>query len=197
MFPKITPIIPVRRRDLFESRDWLYELKHDGFRALAYLDHGRCQLVSRKRNVMKRFSNLCAGLAKELKGREAILDGEIVALDGSGKPAFYDLMKRECDPVFYAFDLLWLNGRDLRDLSLVGRKKILRKIIPCKSCWIGYVSYADRDALKLFELVKKGDLEGLVVKRKDSKYTQQTLWYKVLNPTYSQKAGRHEFFQRQ
>ena len=58
------------------------------------------------------------------------------------------------------------------------------------------MSYIDRGALKLFELVKKGDLEGLVVKRKDGKYTQQALWYKVLNPGYTQKAGRQDFFQR-
>ena len=55
----------------------------------------------------------------------------------------------------------------------------------------------DRGALKLFELVKNGDLEGLVVKRKGGKYAQQTLWYKVLNFTYTQKSGRQEFFQRQ
>jgi len=55
----------------------------------------------------------------------------------------------------------------------------------------------DQGASKLFELVKKQDLEGLVVKRKDAGYTRQTLWYKILNPTYTQKAGRHEFFQRQ
>ena len=55
----------------------------------------------------------------------------------------------------------------------------------------------DRGALKLFELVKKNDLEGLVMKRKDGKYAQQTLWYKILNPTYTQKTGRQEFFQRQ
>jgi ATP-dependent DNA ligase len=59
------------------------------------------------------------------------------------------------------------------------------------------VSYVDRGALKLFELVKKGDLEGLVVKRKDGKYTQQTLWYKILNPGYTQKAGRQDLFQKQ
>jgi ATP-dependent DNA ligase len=58
-------------------------------------------------------------------------------------------------------------------------------------------TYVNRGALKLFELVKEGDLEGLVVKRKDGKYAAQTLWYKVLNPTYTQKPGRHEFFQRQ
>jgi bifunctional non-homologous end joining protein LigD len=122
---------------------------------------------------------------------------KIVALDGSGKPAFYSLMKRQCQAVYYAFDVLWLNGRDVRDLPLVERKKILRKVIPRKSSSVGCVSYVDRGALKLFELVKKGDLEGLVVKRKDAKYSQQTLWYKVLNPTYTQKTGRQEFFQRQ
>ena len=155
MFPKINPIIPVRRRDLFESADWVYELKHDGFRALAYLDAKRCRLISRRGNEMKRFTDLSACIAKELKVKDAILDGEIVALDGSGRPAFYSLMKRECSAVYYAFDILLLNGRDVRDLPLVERKKILRKVIPRKSSSLGCVSYVDRGALlKLFELVK-------------------------------------------
>ena len=87
--------------------------------------------------------------------------------------------------------------RDLRGLSLIERKKILRSIIPRKSSCIGFVSHVDRGALKLLELVKKSDLEGLVVKRKDGKYCQRTLWYKVLNPAYTQKASREQFFQRQ
>ena len=197
MFPKINPIIPVRRRDLFESAEWLYELKHDGFRALAYFGEHRCHLLSRRGNQMKRFADLSACIAKELKVNDAVLDGEIVALDGSGKPAFYDLMKRQCRPVYYAFDILWLNGRDLRDLSLLERKKILRSVIPRQSASVGYVSYVDRQAMRLFEIIKKDDLEGLVVKRKDGKYSQRTLWYKILNPAYTQKAGRQEFFQRQ
>ena len=196
MFPKISPIIPVRRRDLFESADWVYELKHDGFRALAYVGDGSCRFVSRRRNEMKRFADLAARIAKELKVKDAVLDGEICALDGDGKPAFYDLMKRRCQPVYYAFDILWLNGRDLRDLSLLERKKILRKIIPRKSSWVGYVSYVDRGALKLFELISKQDLEGLVAKQKDAKYTAQTLWYKILNSTYTQKTGRQELFSK-
>jgi bifunctional non-homologous end joining protein LigD len=197
MFPKISPIVPVRRRDLFESTEWVYELKHDGFRALAHLNGGRCRFISRRGNEMKRFNDLSGSITKELKVTDAILDGEICALDGAGRPAFYDLMKRQCKPVYYAFDINWLDGRDLRDLPLVERKKILRRVIPRRSCWVGYVSYVDRGALRLFELVKKVDLEGLVVKRKDGKYAQQTLWYKILNPTYTQKAGRHEFFQQQ
>ena len=70
---------------------------------------------------MKRFNDLASLVAKELKVKEAVLDGEIVALDGTGKPAFYDLMKRQCQAVYYAFDILWLNGRDLRNLSLLDR----------------------------------------------------------------------------
>jgi hypothetical protein len=75
-------------------------------------------------------------------------------------------------------------------------KKILRLVIPRKSSWIGCVSYVDRGVLKPFELVKKGNLEGLMVKGED-KYSQQTLWYRVLNPPYTQKARRQEFFQGQ
>jgi ATP-dependent DNA ligase len=146
---------------------------------------------------MKRFSDLAACIAKEVNVKDAVLDGEIVALDRTGKPAFYDLMKRQSQPVYYAFDVLWLNGRDLRNLPLLERKKILRSVIPRKSSSVGCVSYVDRGALKLFELVKESDLEGLVVKRKDGKYKEQTLWYKILNPTYTQKTGRQEFFQRQ
>ena len=198
MFPKVSPIIPVRRRDLFENAEWLYELKHDGFRALAYVGEGRCRLISRRGNEMKRFGDLSDFIRKDLKKvRDAVLDGEIVALDGTGKPAFYDLMKRDCQAVYYSFDILWLNGRDLRGLSLIERKIILRSVVARKSACIGFVSHVDRGALKLFELVKKEDLEGLVVKRKDGKYAQRTLWYKVLNPTYTQKTGRQDFFQRQ
>jgi ATP-dependent DNA ligase len=116
---------------------------------------------------------------------------------GLASPPFYDLMKRDCPAVYYVFDILWLNGRDLRELSLLERKKILRSVIPRRSKCIGFVSHIDRGALKLFELIKKSDLEGLVVKRKDGKYAQRTLWYKVLNPTYTQKTGRQDFFQRQ
>ena len=78
---------------------------------------------------MKRFNDLSSSIAKELKVTDAILDGEICALDDDGRPAFYDLMKRQCQPVYYAFDIIWLNGRDLRGLSLLERKKILRNVI--------------------------------------------------------------------
>ena len=70
-FLKINPIIPVWRRELFESTEWLYELKHDGFRALAYADDGRCRLVSRRGNEMKRFGSLATLIAKQVKVKDS------------------------------------------------------------------------------------------------------------------------------
>jgi hypothetical protein len=78
--PKFNRIIPVRRPDLFDQSEWVYELKYDGFRALAYVEDGRCRFVSRKGNEMKRFEQLSSALGKALKVKSAISDGEIVAL---------------------------------------------------------------------------------------------------------------------
>ena len=68
---------------------------------------------------MKRFEDLCSALARELKVKNAVLDGEVVAIDESGMPAFYDLLRRKSQAAYFAFDILWLNGEDLRDLPLL------------------------------------------------------------------------------
>jgi bifunctional non-homologous end joining protein LigD len=120
-FPGISPIIPVRRSSVFEHADWLYELKYDGFRALAYVDDGRCRLISRKGNELKRFEALCRSMPGELKARSAVIDGQVVALDESGRPTFYDLLKRRSRIVYFAFDLLWANGEDL---SQAARRRV-------------------------------------------------------------------------
>jgi ATP-dependent DNA ligase len=108
----------------------------------------RCRFVSRRGNQMRNLSDL---IARGLKVKQAVLDGEIFALDEAGRPAFYDLMKRQCQAVCYGFDILCLNGR-LRELSLVERKKILRTAIPRK--------LLDREAVKLFDLVKTRTLRA-------------------------------------
>jgi len=105
----------------FDHPNWLFELKYDGFRALAYVTPQRCELISRKGNVYKSFRTLSAGIANAL-ACEAILDGEIVHLDAEGKPQFYDLLRRRSPQYFVAFDLLWLRGRDLRMLPLIERR---------------------------------------------------------------------------
>jgi bifunctional non-homologous end joining protein LigD len=117
----------------FDHPDFLFELKHDGFRSLAYIADGRCELVSRKRNHYKSFDSLKAALAN-LKAADAILDGEIVCLDGDGYSQFNQLLYRREEPVFYVFDLLFLNGQDLRQLQLIERKKRLHKLIAKRRC---------------------------------------------------------------
>src|SRR5713226_5671922 len=112
------------RREPFDHPDFIYEVKYDGFRALAHIEAGSRSLVSRKAHVYKSFPDLCASLAQ--LPHEAILDGEIVCLDGAGRPLFY----RRGQPHFYAFDAPYLDGRDLRELPLIERKRILQRIVP-------------------------------------------------------------------
>src|SRR5215469_702344 len=90
-----------RLRAPFDHSDWLFELKYDGFRALAYVTPERCELISRKGNVYKSFSALSAGIATAL-ACEAVLDGEIVHLDAEGKPQFYQLLYRRPPQYFVA-----------------------------------------------------------------------------------------------
>jgi ATP-dependent DNA ligase len=130
VFIKFQPMPLSRRAQPFNDPEWVFEIKHDGFRALAYVKAGQCQLVSRKGYVYKRFVALAEQIAQSLKARDAVLDGEIVCLDGSGKSQFKSLMYRRGTPYFYAFDILQLNGKDLRSLPLLTRKRQLRRLIP-------------------------------------------------------------------
>ena len=107
-----------RARAFFSHPEWLYEIKWDGLRSLAYVHDGECRLISRNGNRFKSFPALAEVLPAELRARSAILDGEIVALDRQGKTQFKDLLFRRGEPRFYAFDLLWADGEDLR----VGRQ---------------------------------------------------------------------------
>lgn len=117
----------------FDDPDWIYEIKYDGFRSLAYVDSGYCRLVSRNEFGYTRFKNLGKSIPSQLNVDNAILDGEIVCLGDDGRALFYDLMFNRAEPIFAAFDLLWLNGEDLRDLPLLERKSLLEEIFICQS----------------------------------------------------------------
>src|SRR5215472_8569425 len=109
--------------------DWIFELKWDGFRSLAYIDAGRCKLVSRNGNDFKSFPKLSESIARALDTRSAVLDGEIVCLDRKGKPQFVDLLHRRGEPLYVAFDLLRIDGEDLRYVPLMERKAKLRALV--------------------------------------------------------------------
>lgn len=188
-----------QRREPFGHPDWFFELKYDGFRALAYVDGGGAKLVSRRNLQYRRFDDLASQLSLEVNADDVVLDGEIVKLDDAGRPIFLDLMRRRGPFCFVAFDLLAVNGRDVRNLSLVVRKRILREIVPKESRTILFAKHVARRGRELFAAVCEQDLEGVVAKWKDAPYNPAAVplsWIKVKNPQYSQARDRHELFER-
>jgi bifunctional non-homologous end joining protein LigD len=182
----------------FSHPDWLFEIKWDGFRALAYIDEGQCRLISRNRNEFKSFPALNLMLPPEFRGRSAILDGELVCLDGDGKPNFRDLLFRREEPRFMAFDILWSEGKDLRNLPLIERKDRLRKLVPIGSDRLLYCDHIQADGHGLFRLACEHDLEGIVAKRKLDPYSSESSgWLKIRNTSYSQSIDREELFERE
>jgi bifunctional non-homologous end joining protein LigD len=97
-------------KEPFDNPDYIFELKHDGFRAVVYVQNSECKIVSRNRRNLG-FESLKKALTK-LPVQSAIIDGEIVCLDAHGVSRFNELLKRKGEPVLYAFDLLWLDGQD-------------------------------------------------------------------------------------
>jgi bifunctional non-homologous end joining protein LigD len=130
MLPRVQPIAPIRAKASFDDPEWLFDVKYDVFRALAYLDQGRCRLISRNRNQMRRFAGLSDRIAAALAVGDAILDGEVIAADETGRPQFYDLFRDTRAAAYVAFDLLWLDDADLRPLPLTERRRQLQSILP-------------------------------------------------------------------
>jgi bifunctional non-homologous end joining protein LigD len=190
--PKIEPVRPVLSKRVPLGEDWTYELKLDGFRGILHVENGRGHFTSKTGRVMKRFEPLAGALVRSLNLQSVILDGEIIVIR-EGKPDFYALMVRRGQPEYAAFDLLWLNGRDLRMLPFEERKAALRGVLAEQGV-IGYVE--SHAAPALFEATVRLDLEGIVAKRKAAPYSPDAGWVKVKHPAYSQNEGRWELFHR-
>jgi bifunctional non-homologous end joining protein LigD len=185
-------------KEPFDNPDYIFELKHDGFRALAYIDAGECRLVSRNLKSL-RFESLRAALSK-LPVKNAIIDGEIVCLDEKGVSQFNALLttKGRDAAAFYAFDLIWLNGADLRRKPLMERKARLCELVRKSRCpRLLYAQHVEGGGKELFNEICRCDLEGIVAKRKTGMYREDRPdWLKVKNRTYSQAEGRHELLTR-
>ena len=183
-------------REPFDHPDYIFELKHDGFRAIAYLQNGESKLVSRNQRNLG-FEALKRSLAK-LPVENAILDGEVICVDAKGVSQFNQLLSRKGEPVFYAFDLLWLDGEDLRQMPLVERKKRLARLVRAAKCpRLLYAQRIEQHGKGFFAEICARDLEGIVAKRKLGIYKDDApAWLKLKNPTYSQAEGRHELLTR-
>jgi len=197
--PRVQPIAPTWRKEPFDHPEWVFDVKYDGFRAVCYVHRGRCNLVSRRGNVFTRFEALsdqvAAALCDQLSGAEdAILDGEVITADEAGRPQFYDLLRRTGSPSYVAFDLLWLNGVDLRPLPLGERRERLQTILPKNSPTVSEAVSVEGRGRELFELMCAHDLEGIVAKRLSDPYEPRVRWLKIKNRQYSQAENRGELF---
>jgi bifunctional non-homologous end joining protein LigD len=195
--------MPLLKRYLpFDDPNWIFELKYDGFRALAVIEHGRAQLLSRNGHSFAAFADLGKQIAASLPNARAVIDGEICSLDKRGRPQFKNLMFRRGNPCFFAFDLLTCDGKDYTRDALVDRKQELRRLlarIP-GACPVKYTDHVDGFGTALFQRVCEMDLEGIVAKHKFGPYVterEHSTWFKILNREYSQKDGREEFFERE
>ena len=168
----------------FHEAGWIYEIKWDGYRALAFVEGANAELVSRNDLVYTQFSpinELLAGWNLDI-----VLDGEIVVLNETGSPDFGALQnwrsEKDLNLVFYVFDILWYNGRLLTDLTLSERRIILKSVLPVTDGTIRISHTFDSDGVALYETAKKMKLEGIIAKRQDSIYTgdmRSRDWLKV------------------
>jgi DNA ligase D-like protein (predicted ligase) len=162
------------RTDALPSGDeWLYELKLDGFRAIAFKRDGRAHLRSRNDNDFSaRYPDVFKALAK--LPDETVIDGEILALDDEGRPSFNALQNfgsGAAAVVYYVFDLMVLGGRDVMRESLDVRRKLLEnKVLPKLAEPIRYAPSLDAALPVLIQSVKEQGFEGLVAKRRTSVY---------------------------
>lgn len=169
----IEPMLLLRTEKLPEGPDLQYEIKFDGYRALAMKSGGKVQLRSRNDNDFNvRFPGIVKALAP--MPDETVIDGEVVALDRDGKPSFNTLQNYGSAGAslhFYIFDLLILKGRDVMGEPLVKRRELLEEhILPTLAEPIRYSPVLEAKLEDLIRSVKAQGLEGLVAKRRNSKY---------------------------
>ena len=151
--------------------EWLYEAKFDGYRALALKNGASVKLLSRKGNDLTADYPAIRQAVAALKGRSALIDGEIVAFDESGRPSFQQLHHRSAKPAairYFAFDLLHLEGKDLQAQPLDERRALLQNML--RGSDVEFSAELPGEAADVVQAVAEVGLEGVVAKRRDSRY---------------------------
>jgi len=178
----------------FDSPDWLFEIKWDGYRAIAFIEKGTVRLVSRNQNELTgRYPEL-KDLPRFIRANNAILDGEVVALDEQGKASFSLMQQRtgfrpggkraaakaDVPVVYYAFDLLYLDGEDWREVPLEERKGKLASILTAGE-GLRFSDHYEKQGKALYAVAKSKELEGIVAKRRASCYEERRSreWLKI------------------
>jgi bifunctional non-homologous end joining protein LigD len=178
----------------FDGAEWLFEIKWDGYRAVAFISGGKVRLVSRNQNdLTARYPEL-KDLPKFVHAREAILDGEVVALDDEGRASFSLMQQRtgfrpggrraaekaDVPVLYYAFDLLYLDGYDWRRVPLEERKAKLASLLTAGDA-VRYSDHYPEQGKALFAMAHKKGLEGILAKKRQSIYEERRTreWLKI------------------
>ena len=174
-FPKtFSPMLATLVDKPFDEPGWLYEIKWDGYRAVAMINKGKVNLVSRNN---KSFNEKFYPVVDTLKKWEinAIIDGEVVVLDKNGVSNFGALQnwrsEADGDLFYYVFDIMWLNGYSLKHLPLTRRKEILKETLPEENI-IRISESFEANATEFLESVSKLGMEGMMAKKEDSVYIE-------------------------
>jgi bifunctional non-homologous end joining protein LigD len=166
---QISPMLATHVSKIPQDAGWIFEIKWDGYRILAHKFRNQIRLNTRNfLNYSKKYE-VVAEAMKEINS-DVILDGEVVLLDKNGKPDFNELQgyNGKGDLVYYAFDIIWINGYSLVKLPLIERREILSKVVNKNS--IIRISESFDNGVALFKEINKQKLEGIVAKKTDSKY---------------------------
>lgn len=178
-----------------KGSDWLFETKYDGYRIVAYVEDGKSRLMTRNgKDYTKHFEKVAASLERFAKKRPMVLDGEMVVVDDKGKTDFQALQnymkdKGNNEVTYAVFDILALDGDDLRNKPLIERKEILGNLLKDAPGNIYYSRHIKGNGAKNFENACAHDLEGLIAKKADSVYTgsRNGDWVKI-------KCGKRQEF---
>ena len=190
----IHPMLAESVEKAFDGAEWLFEIKWDGYRAIAFIDGGKVRLVSRNQNdLTPRYPEL-KDMGKFIHAKTAILDGEVVALDEQGKASFSLMQQRtgfrpggkraagnaDVPVLYYAFDLLYLDGYDWRRVPLEERKHKLASLLVAGD-HVRYSDHYEERGKALFEMAQKTGLEGIVAKKRTSFYEERRSreWLKI------------------
>ncbi len=190
----IHPMLAESVEKAFDGAEWLFEIKWDGYRAVAFIADGKVRLVSRNQNNLTgRYPEL-KNLARFVKAKNAILDGEVVALDAEGRASFSLMQRRtgfrpggrraaenaDVPVLYYAFDLLYLDGYDWRRVPLEERKRKLASVLVTGD-GVRYSDHYEERGKALFEMARQKGLEGIVAKKRASYYEERRSrdWLKI------------------
>jgi bifunctional non-homologous end joining protein LigD len=185
----LSPMLATLIDKPFDKPGWIYEVKWDGYRAIAYLNNKNVELKSRNdKSFNEKFYPVYEALVK--LGINAILDGEVMVADDKGHANFGNLQnwrsEADGDLRYYVFDLLWLNGESLMEKPLVERRAILTKLLPAKNETIFVSTDFNATGTEFFEMAKQMNLEGIIAKKADSEYipgARSPQWVKIKTST--------------